>query len=133
MLSLVRTAPAPTPKRLCNHPSKNIHLETCVLLLQITKDFGNDVVPFYQGGYLPTGRLDTVVKSSWEMVLAAITAVRAQCLKARGEPGWADIAGGAGGKAAIVLTLPAKSEMARDWARDLGRGEGVWFNGTAVA
>lgn len=112
--------------------TKTDQLETCILLLQITKDLGNESVPFYQGRYLPTKRLATTVKSSWEVVLGAVTAVRQQCLKPRGQPGWADMAGGGGAKASIVLTLPAGSEMARKWAVGLGWGGGGWVGGTTV-
>ena len=48
-------------------------------------------------------------------------AVRQQCVKLRHQPGWADIEGASGRKAAIVLTLPDGSDMAEKWA-DAGLG-----------
>jgi len=90
--------------------------ESCTILIQITKQFGDDVIPFYQGRYLPTGRLPSTVRTSWENVIGAIMAVRQQCVKLRKQVGWADVAGGAGMKAAIVLVLPVDSEMAEEWA-----------------
>ena len=42
-------------------------------------------------------------------------AVRQQCIKLRGQPGWADIEGEAGRKAAIVLLMPRESDMAEEW------------------
>lgn len=96
-----------------------------MLLFQITKDFGDGVVPFYQGGYLPTARLATVVRGSWEEVLEAAAAVRLQCLKGRGQPGWADVRGVGGGKGAVVMALPAGSGMAGEWGMGVGRGVAV--------
>ena len=44
--------------------------------------------------------------------------VRQQCVKPRNQPGWADVEGAAGRKAAIVLLLPDDSDMAEEWADD---------------
>ena len=96
--------------------NKKPFLESCIVLIQITKEFGNDTVPFYQGQYLPTVRLPESVQTTWENVIGALAAVRLQCVKLRKQPGWTDIEGVGGRKAAIVLLIPARSEMAMDWA-----------------
>lgn len=111
-------------------------VESCTLFIQITKEFGDNTIPFYQGGYLPTGRLSTTTKGRWDYVIAAVAAVRQQCLKARGQPGWADVEGAAGTKAAIVMVLPAESAMVRELAgiegalREVG---GEWRAESGVA
>lgn len=75
---------------------------------------------------MPTGRLATEVRSCWGVVLGAVTAVGGQCLRRRGWAGWADMAGGGGAKAAVVLTLPAGSEVAGKWGVGFrGGGEGI--------
>ena len=89
---------------------------SCTILIQITKNFGDNEIPFYQGGYLPTVRLPATVESTWKNVVGAIMAVKQQCIRLRGQPGWADVEGAAGRKAAIVLLMPTESDMAEEWA-----------------
>ena len=58
------------------------------------------------------------MQTTWENIVGALMAVQQQCLKLRKQPGWADVEGAAGRKAAIAMLMPKDSEAAQDWAID---------------
>lgn len=61
-------------------------------------------------------------------------AVRQQCIKLRTQPGWADVEGAGGRKAAIVLVFSGASDMAEEWVGgEVSKGRVVGSVGNLTA
>ncbi|KAM0804811.1 hypothetical protein BDR22DRAFT_817878 [Usnea florida] len=92
---------------------------SCTLLLRIGRDFGSDVIPYDDGGYVDaTGWPTEGLASSLELLLPLQLDLIPGCVGGEGLPGWNPLAAhppeymqGPG----FALVLPSTSRMAQRW------------------
>lgn len=93
---------------------------TCVFLIRIAKDFGNNVLVMEPNDFLPQADEPPKVLVNWRLVLARVPSLL-QGVIGDDMPGWTKGVGGRVGDGNDVcsLFLPETSIMSQDWTTDM--------------
>ena len=105
------------PSFPCTHDDP--FLGSCTLLLRIGRDFGSDVIPMDDGGYLDaTGWPTEGLASSFELLLPLQLDLIPGCVGGEGIPGWEPLAAHPPQymrSPGFALVLSSTSRMAQRW------------------
>ena len=86
---------------------------SCAVVARMAKDFGDHVLPFWDGDYLPTGTFAPTQESIWAFIIYEMERLLSTCVWHQRRPGW-----GKEGSNIIILFLPMDSDMRKKWWPD---------------
>ena len=96
----------------------------------MAKDFGDNVLPLRDGGFLQGSRRAAQAVLRWEDILWVLGDMH-RAPQPFAKPIWTTALGVQGGNA-VIMFIPSESVMARRWAADINQPATVLLRGSVV-